>query len=175
MLIFMVEDRLLRLPESLRPLLQQPLGRLFSSFSEVVEHLRKIKPARLVTVGDTVTSSFLHAGIKPDVAIVDLKAMRSPIDEKTRSLIDSFSGSVVRVKNPAATITPELWAAIKAAKPPVKIVVEGEEDLATIPAVISSPDGAVVVYGQPRAGLVLVEVDEKKRQEMRDILSKFVG
>ncbi|MGC8816387.1 MAG: GTP-dependent dephospho-CoA kinase family protein [Candidatus Hadarchaeum sp.] len=170
----MCENKPLKLPENLRPRLQSPLGRLFTHITDVFYHIQKVRPTRLITVGDMVTSCFLSAGFKPDIAVVDLTLMRSPVNEKIKSLIDSFEANVVKVENPAATITPELWRALESAKSPTKIIVVGEEDLATIPAVLTSPDGSVVVYGQPRQGVVLVEVDEKKRQEFREILSHFV-
>lgn len=173
MLVHMIENKLLKLPERLRPRLQCPLGRLFTDLSQVFDHLRKVRPTKLITVGDMVTYGFLSAGFKPDIAVVDLNIMRSPADEKIRSTIESFEASVVRVKNPAATITQEIWKAFESAKSPTKIIVEGEEDLAAIPAVLTSPDGAAVVYGQPGQGVVLVEVNEKKRQEFREILRQF--
>ncbi|MHA2499708.1 MAG: DUF359 domain-containing protein [Candidatus Hodarchaeales archaeon] len=51
-------------------------------------------------------------------------------------------------------------------------MVSGEEDLLTIPAVISSPIGAVVIYGQPNVGLVLIEITEDIQQKFQEILTK---
>ncbi|MGQ9788279.1 MAG: GTP-dependent dephospho-CoA kinase family protein [Candidatus Hadarchaeaceae archaeon] len=169
----MIESKLLKLPERLRPRLQCPLGRLFTDLPDIFGYLRKIKPTKLITVGDMVTYGFLSSGFKPDIAVVDLNIMRSPADKKIASVIESFEASVVWVKNPAATITQEIWKALESAKPPTKIIVRGEEDLATIPAVLTSPEGSAVVYGQPGQGVVLVEVNEKKRQEFWEILRQF--
>ena len=169
----MSEKESLILPENLRPILQRPMGEIFSNSSEAIKHIKKIRPARLITVGDIVTYEFLSAGFKPDIAIVDLIAMRSQTSENTKRLIESFNVKVVRVKNPAGTITLELRKAIEAAKPPLKIIVDGEEDLATIPAVLASPAGSIVAYGQPKEGVVLVEVTDKKRKEFQEILNKF--
>lgn len=173
MLVCMGKNESLILPESLRPILQHPMGKIFPNLSEAVKHIKKSHPARLITVGDIVTYEFLSAGFKPDIVIVDLLAMRSHTSEKVKRLIESFDVKVVRVKNPAGTITLELRKAIEAAKPPLKIIVDGEEDLATIPAVLASPAGSVVAYGQPKEGVVLVEVTEKKRREFQEILKKF--
>jgi uncharacterized protein (UPF0218 family) len=52
--------------------------------------------------------------------------------------------------------------------------VEGEEDLAAVPAVIVAPAGASVVYGQPGEGMVLVDADEV-RDEARDLLRRMDG
>ena len=164
---------MLELPEEVRQLLKRPLGQLFPNVAAVIERLRQLHPSRLITVGDVVTADLLEAGLRPDVAVVDMKVMRLPVDEKTKRAVEAFEATVVRVKNQAGSITPELREALEAAKPPLKIVVEGEEDLATLPAVLSAPLGSAVVYGQPGEGLVLVEVTEPKRREFEMLLKQF--
>ena len=164
---------MLKLPDEVRPLLKRPLGQLFSSVTTAIEHLQQLRPARLIAVGDIVTAELLEAGLKPDVAVVDFAVMRSPVDKKIRRTIDLFKTKIVRAKNPAGTITRELRIALEKAKPPLKIIVDGEEDLATIPAVLSAPLGSVVVYGQPDEGIVLVEVTEPKRREFEMLLEQF--
>jgi len=163
----------LKLPDEVRSLLKRPLGQLFPNVTAAIEHLQQLHPPRLIAVGDVVTAKLLDAGLRPDVAVVDTKVMRLPADEKTKRAVETFEAKVVRVKNQAGAITPELREALKAAKPPLKIIVEGEEDLATLPAVISAPLGSAVVYGQPGAGLVLVEVTEPKRREFEMLLRQF--
>ena len=98
--------------------------------------MRKLHPARLITVGDHVTADFLEAGIKPDIAIIDFLIMRFPADKKIKKVIDDYHVPTKRVKNPPSKITKELQDAVKDAVPPLKIIVEGEEDLATIPAIL---------------------------------------
>ena len=164
---------MLELPDELRPLLKRPLGQLFSSVTTAIERLRQLRPTRLIAVGDIVTAEFIEAGLKPDVAVVDFLVMRSPVDKKIRRTIDSFDVKIVRVKNPAGTITQELRTALDEAKPPLKIIVDGEEDLATLPAVLSAPPGSVVVYGQPNEGIVIVEATEPKRREFKMLLEQF--
>jgi hypothetical protein len=77
------------------------------------------------------------------------------------------------VKNPPSKITKELQDAVKDAVPPLKIIVEGEEDLATLPAILMAQFGSVVAYGQPNEGIVLVEVTKEKKREIADILKLF--
>lgn len=164
---------MLKLPDEVRPLLKRPLGQLFSSVTTAIEYLRQLRPTRLIAVGDIVTADLIEAGLMLDVAVVDFLVMRSPIDKKIRRTIDSFDVKIVRVKNPAGTITQELRAVLDEAKPPLKIIVDGEEDLATLPAVLSAPLGSVVVYGQPYEGVVIVEVTESKRREFKMLLEQF--
>jgi len=49
-------------------------------------------------------------------------------------------------------------------------LVEGEEDLLTIVAVLCAPENSLVVYGQPHEGIVVVKVTEKTRETMRHIV-----
>jgi uncharacterized protein (UPF0218 family) len=77
-----------------------------------------------------------------------------------------MSGKVVKVENPPGKITRALWRAVKAAvsaKERIKIEVVGEEDLAALVAIATAPKGAHIIYGLPRRGLVVVEVDDRAR------------
>jgi len=163
----------LSLPESVRPLLKRPLGKLFSKQEEAFDYMRKLRPARLITVGDRVTADFLEAGIKPDIAIIDFLIMRFPADKKIKRVIEDYQVPTKHVKNPPSKITKELQDAVKDAVPPLKIIVEGEEDLATLPAILMAQFGSVVAYGQPNEGIVLVEVTKEKKREIADILKLF--
>jgi uncharacterized protein (UPF0218 family) len=49
-------------------------------------------------------------------------------------------------------------------------VVDGEEDLLTLVAVLYAPENAVVVYGQPYEGIVLVKVSPEKKAEALEFL-----
>lgn len=164
---------MLRLPEEMRPRLKRPLGQLFSDIDAAVERLRQLQPTMVIAVGDMVTAGLLTAGIKPDVAVIDFIVMRSPASEKIRQALESFKVDVVRVRNPPGTITKELREVLETARPPLKVIVEGEEDLAALPAVLSAPLGSVVIYGQPGEGLVIVEVTERKRREFEKLLKHF--
>jgi len=93
------------LPERVRPLLKRPLGKLFSKKEEAFDYLRKLHPARLITVGDQVTADFLGVGIKPDIAIVDFLIMRGPASEEIKKFINDYDVPTQRVKNPPSKIT----------------------------------------------------------------------
>ena len=63
----------------------------------------------------------------------------------------------------------EAWNAIKQAMKnrEAVILVEGEEDLLALPAIIESPNYAFVVYGQPSQGLVVVTTTPATRSQIR--------
>ncbi len=163
----------MRLPPEARPLLKRPLGELYTDTASAIKRIAEARAKRLISVGDVTTARLLSNGLKPDIAIVDLKIMRSPADREVVRTIETFEAKTIRVVNPAATLTTELLAALETAKPPLKIIVEGEEDLATLPAVLTAPIGSIVVYGQPNEGMVVVEVTREKKREFQKLLKLF--
>ncbi|MFN4133203.1 MAG: GTP-dependent dephospho-CoA kinase family protein [Candidatus Hadarchaeales archaeon] len=166
----MNENHVLELPEELRPLLRRPLGRLVKSPLEAAKTLMK---RRVVAVGDATAAALLRAGVRPAILVVDRRTLRGPVSREESKLLEEFRGEEIKVENPAGTITPSTWNAFRGIKDPAKILVEGEEDLMAIPAILLSPAGTIVVYGQPGEGIVLVEVTEEKKREVMEILKKF--
>lgn len=162
----------MRLPEHVRPILKRPLGELFPDVGSALERIKEIRPNKVIAVGDVVTAELMSAGFKPDIAVIDLKVMREPASGEIGRRVEAFEASVIEVKNPAGTLTPELINAPWAGGP-LEIIVRGEEDLATIPAVLGAPLGSVVLYGQPGEGVVLVHVTERKKEEFRGLLGLF--
>ncbi|MEM3402786.1 MAG: DUF359 domain-containing protein [Candidatus Hadarchaeales archaeon] len=166
----MNEKHLLELPEDLRPLLKRPLGRLVRNPQDAAKALRKRK---VVAIGDVTGATLLKDGVRPAILVVDMKTLRGPVSREESKVLESFRGEEIKVENPAGTITPSAWEAFRKAERSTKILVDGEEDLLTIPAILLSPIGTVVVYGQPGEGMVLVEVTEEKKKEVTEILKKF--
>ena len=158
---------MLKLPEEHRRLFKEPFGILYQSMDEIVP---LIKGKDVYTVGDVVTHNLQKKGITPTVAIVDGYTMRSPCNR-----MPAVHGECISVKNPAGTITDELVCALERAvrNPPSTIIVEGEEDLAVIPLVLTAHDGAIILYGQPHKGVVLRTVDSEARTTAQRFLSHF--
>lgn len=79
----------------------------------------------------------------------------------------------LNVDNPPSEITSQSIELIKKAftmQPPVRINVTGEEDLLVIPVCIFAPENAIVLYGQPNEGLVLVKITTKIRHKIQTLL-----
>lgn len=166
------------LTPQLRKKLKKPLGTLFQGALEetmkILETLiEKEKPAKVVTVGDRVSQDLADHHILPDVLIVDNKIMRKKI-----SPISATADRVVNVKNPAGTITEEAWLAIEKAMEDsrrTKIVVDGEEDLLTLVAILTAPENSLVLYGQPRKGVVVVKATVEIKQKVQKIVEAMKG
>jgi GTP-dependent dephospho-CoA kinase len=162
------------LTPNLRRKLKKPLGRLFPSIEvRGEEFLALVTSASLVvTVGDRVTETLQETtGRSPDVFVVDGMERRS-----AREIPRVAHGSTLKAKNPAGRITKAAKRVIKrafAGAKPVMVLIDGEEDLLAIPAVIEAPLGAVVFYGQPMEGVVAVEVDERSKERAREVLRQM--
>ena len=157
----------------LRVKLKEPFGMLISgSFAETMGKLETLvkreKPPKIISVGDTVSRNLHEHRMNPQLSITDNKRMRRMIKPMT------FTGkNVVRVVNPQGTITEEAVVAVREALESdqnVHIIVDGEEDLLTLIAVLYAPEKSLVVYGQPYVGIVVVEVTSEKRAEAKEIL-----
>jgi len=170
-----VTDIVVELPASLRAELKEPAGALYTDTAAMLAAAGE----PLVTVGDVVTYHVLEAGVRPAVALVDDRTERTAVDDVVADRVGKASfDHEVAVTNPAATLTAELLAALRAAidrDGSTLITVDGEEDLASLPAVIAAPAGAGVVYGQPGEGMVLVPVEERTKARMRELLSRMDG
>ncbi len=155
----------------LRVKLKVPFGMLVKgSFDQTMAKMREIKtqnPPKIVSVGDTVTKNLHDYQIPPDLAIIDNQCMRKKFQPT------NYTSKTVNVKNPQGTITREAVEAIKEALKSTEhmhIVVDGEEDLLTLVAVLYAPENSVVVYGQPYEGIVLVKVSPEKKAEAAEFL-----
>jgi uncharacterized protein (UPF0218 family) len=157
----------------LRVKLKKPFGTLLcGTSSETMDKLNIIvkreKPPKIVTVGDTVSRNLHESGIISHLSVTDNKSMR----KRTR-LTNFRSKSTVHIRNPQGTITQEAITAVREAlltAGEVHLVVDGEEDLLTLIAVIYAPEESFVIYGQPYEGVVLVEVTPEKKAEATKIL-----
>jgi uncharacterized protein (UPF0218 family) len=161
----------LHLPEELRDELKVPLGRVVkeAQLSAILENAGKI-----VTVGDMCSLTLFEMGIVPDIAVVDFKTRRGEVGDKRPEIL-KIGQIVINVKSPAGDLTRELWDAVSRAyeaSAPVRIEVDGEEDLAALPCIWLAPLGTTVVYGLPDIGLVVVDNDSA-RIKVKDVLSKM--
>ena len=161
------------LTPELRIKLKKPIGTLIrGSFAETMRIFKnmteKEKPAFIISVGDAVSKNLAENHMSPQLSIVDNRVMRRNIQSASLS-----AEKTIHVKNPPGTITEEAIGAIQEATKSncrVKIVVDGEEDLLALVAVLYSPEKAFVVYGQPYEGVVVVKVTSEKKAEVAEIL-----
>lgn len=156
----------LHLPPSLRGELKKPFG-------PVVEKVEaSLLAGRLViAVGDAVTQELAARGMPPKVGVYDGRCQRKAID--VPAAVRAYPAVDESLDNPPATLNPDVFGVLKAAydrKEATRIEVEGEEDLIALAAMSSAPDNALVLYGQPGEGTVVVSVDAAVRQKADSII-----
>jgi uncharacterized protein (UPF0218 family) len=168
----------LRLPDDLREAFKEPMGRVYTDPADLLRDAKASGDGPLVAVGDVVTYHLGKASRTPGVAFIDGKTEREAVSETIREALAESDGERVTVENPPATLTDALLRTLGDAldaDTPTVVYVEGEEDLATLPAIVAAPLGASVVYGQPNRGMVHVPVTEETKADARDLLVRMDG
>ena len=163
------------LPERLRDKLKEPIGQLVDN-----ENLLSVlkNDRYIVTIGDYVTFTLLIHRIYPIFCIVDFKIKREKCPVHIKKTLQSFGKKHVIVKNPPGVISDDLWNAIDSAYQNFKndsicIEVEGEEDLAALPAIYLAPPDVTIIYGLPNRGVVVVKATEENKHKVKQILDEM--
>ncbi|WP_435100486.1 GTP-dependent dephospho-CoA kinase family protein [Halarchaeum sp. P4] len=164
-------DAVATLPKSARASFKEPLGPVFTDAFDLLADAGD----PIVTVGDVVTYHLGEAGVTPHVAVVDGKTEREAVDPEVAANLPA-AATVVEVASEPGTLSAELVEELVAAidaDEPTRIVVTGEEDLATVPAVLYAPTDATVVYGQPGEGMVRANVSAGLRERVRELAGEL--
>lgn len=158
----------MKLPENLREQLKTPLGILLKDTSKenILNHLTE--NSFIITVGDATTEKMLKFNLIPSLSIVD------GLEKREKRIIPLNNAAKLFCDNPAGEITIQSIDTIKDAlktKSPVQIMVNGEEDLLVIPVCVYAPQNAIILYGQPNEGLVIVKITQEIRNKTQELLN----
>lgn len=164
----------MKLPENLRNQLKTPFGILLPNSQITKENVLKhiSSDSFIITVGDATTEKMLKFGIIPSLQIIDAQEKRTKREPPSTEMVTTL----ISCNNPAGEITIESITAIKnsfRSKLPVRITINGEEDLLVIPVCLYAPNNSVVLYGQPNEGLVIVQIEDKIRKKTQLILDSM--
>ena len=145
--------------------MQERIGLLITGEIPVPYEILKgiLKGEKVIAIGDVVAENLLEVGIEPAMMIIDGKSMR----EDLKTAIECE----ITVKNPQSEITEELIEAIR--KGYKRILVEGEEDLASLPAILYADENTLIVYGQPSEGIMVIRPTEENKKRVRETLALF--
>ena len=144
-----------------------PLGVLLPENQADKSHIEKYlsENSYVISVGDRTTEKMIDFGLIPSLQIIDGQEKR---EKREPPKLDN--ATELTVDNPAAGITSESISMIKKAftlQSPVRIFVNGEEDLLVLPVCIHAPENAVILYGQPNQGLVIVRITPEIRNKVQ--------
>ncbi|MGI0079657.1 MAG: DUF359 domain-containing protein [Nitrososphaerales archaeon] len=132
----------------------------------------------LVSVGDKTTDCLIRYHLNPDVQIIDGVEQRIP---REKPKFEGSSDRIFHARNSAGVITKETLGALSSVleslesnpNQPVRLEIEGEEDLLVLPVVAFFPEGTTVAYGQPGEGMVIVQAMGNSRDFARSALSEI--
>jgi len=147
-----------------------PLGELLPENQAGKSNIKKFLPENsyIISVGDRTTEKLIDFDLIPSLQIIDGQEKREKREPpKLEHAIE------LTVDNPAAEITSKSISMIKKAftlQSPVRIFVNGEEDLLVLPVCVHAPENAVVLYGQPNQGLVIVRITPEIRNKVQGLL-----
>jgi hypothetical protein len=162
---------ILLMPDSMRDELKGLLGPIITD-DELREH---VKDRLIAVVGDVASTHVVRAGYRPKLVIIDFKTRRNE-ELGLASEIKLIGKERIKVVNPPAQITPALWDAVEKAykmKGPVRIEVDGEEDLAALVCIVTAPEGSLVIYGVPGKGMTVVTVNEHTKGRVQKALDSM--
>ncbi|MFO7677451.1 MAG: DUF359 domain-containing protein [Thermoplasmatota archaeon] len=163
------------LPDELRDTLKQPFGTLVNE-EELLTILKKQK--KIISIGDIVTYTLITNNIAPQICVVDYTHKRKQIDPKIAETIKGFTTEQIKITNPAGTITDELWNTLESIikknnKKPIRIEIDGEEDLASLAAIYLAPSDATIIYGLPNKGIIVVNPTLDQKDKVKKILDRM--
>lgn len=168
MVILRVDDK------DIRSRLSKPQGKVLKYFDEALIEAKRARGKNIpvFSVGDRTTINFISNGFIPDVSVIDGKEMR-----KEAPLIkEEFFKRVFKVKNPRGTINTEITSVIRKSllSPPSLIKVEGEEDLIALLILATTSTEAVVFYGQPKRGVVMITLTNKEKKRFKRLFKEIL-
>ncbi|MDG7041673.1 MAG: DUF359 domain-containing protein [Nitrososphaerota archaeon] len=160
-----------KINEGLRMELKEPLGKLIPNNEINQSFFTELKNKRIITVGDRTTEVISSAGVDIMMEIVDGRERRV-----SRNPPESHLQRQLIITNPPGEITAQAVDTIRKClkdEQKVRIYVDGEEDLLTLPSIYYSDLGGLVLYGQPGQGMVLVRVDGSSKERAKRIMNEM--
>ena len=174
------------LPISLRSTLREPLGDVFpgqlsekkSIVKNILDTIKNTNPSMVFAIGDIIAGSLWKVGFPPSITVIDYKSRREALDENSK--LKTQNSKIRKYRNGAGTIEVSAVRRLKALckaylknNIPQTIIIDGEEDLMVLSAILVAPLSSLVLYGQYGLGVVVVRVTEEKKKEVLKLVSQF--
>jgi len=157
------------LDDEIKNQLKKPLGKVYEDANAIV---KMIRGKRVISVGDVCTIALLDAGVIPHLAVFDYKFQRTKLKTQDLKTLKSQYPKPKIYNNPAGTISDKIIAdAAKLLEAGGAILIDGEEDLTALAFIIVARIGDILIYGQPKVGIVLIRINEKIKERTRKFLS----
>ncbi len=162
--------------------------------------IKKMKPTMVIAVGDIIAISLLKIGYTPDISIIDLRSRRKDMIHESMKIFSRVNSSPSTrsahsgssntnsqknfissfINEPGTINRKAVDAIVLGLKENIQteterlIIIKGEEDLLTLPAILLAPLGSVVCYGQWNLGVIVVTVTEEIKKNIEKICTRFI-
>ena len=169
-LMFLQKTSNKAITQSARSKLKIPFGKIAK-----IDRLTAKKYPPYAAIGDITVSAFLKTGVQPQISIVDFMVERKKVYSQLSQLGFATNNVDTIVKNTPGSISAGIIEEVAKSTKKLSrtiILVDGEEDLVAVPAILLAPLGTYVYYGQPQKGAVKVEVSEKIKEDVCKLLVK---
>jgi GTP-dependent dephospho-CoA kinase len=162
-------------PEDIR-LLKDPFGTLIDDKYVTKGKIKGIlkNARRVVSVGDSTTDRLLSFDIMPDILVVDGVERRVKRNHGLHSKITA--PKELHCSNPPGSVSKEAFFVLSQAfntQCPVKVIVDGEEDMLALPIITIAPQETFVLYGQPLEGMVIVNVNPEIQTKAKNLMERI--
>ena len=158
----------------IRSELRKPQGKLFESFSQALTEAKnaRMKGIPIISVGDRTTINFISNRFIPDLSVIDGMELR----REAPNIKESFFTKVFEAENPRGTINTSISTIINLSlnSPPALIKIRGEEDLIALLICVTFQGNALLFYGQPRKGVVVITLNAKSRRKFKKLLDRII-
>lgn len=165
----------LLLPEHLREELRKPLGGVYKNIHQVIKLIKAVNPFMIIAVGDVVVDSLLINNIDPEVKIIDFKSRRKDffLTQGEKDLLKQKK--YINKPGTLNLITTDKLKKLIHDNNHSWLVVEGEEDLLTLPAILFAPLNSLVLYGHWQYGVIGIRITEKVKNKVSKLITLFLN
>jgi GTP-dependent dephospho-CoA kinase len=162
-------------PEELH-LLKNPFGILIHDKYVTKRKIKAIlkNAKQVISVGDCTTDRLISFDIIPDILVIDGIERRTKRSRGLHSKI--MAAEELHCSNPPGSISKEAFLVLYQALAmpgPVKVIVNGEEDMLALPIIAIADEKAVVLYGQPLEGMVVVNINPETQAKAKNLMERI--
>jgi uncharacterized protein (UPF0218 family) len=161
----------MKIPDWIKNKLKKPLGRFIT-----LAQVKQLNKKHIISIGDICTLNLISAGVVPHLAVFDHHYMRRSLEPESIDILKRTFPSQKKYKNPKGTLSEMI---IDDAKKLIEsggaVMIDGEEDLTALAFILVAGENDVIVYGQPKEGMVAVEYSEKTKKKIKRLIAAALG
>jgi len=151
-----------------KKIISVPQGKLFKQPPNI-SRSDLLNSPKIALIGDSVTQYFIDHKLPFNYCVIDHLVRRQPYKVDLKSSKPTLT---LTTNNPPGKITRQSFNTIQKLlnSDSGLIDVSGEEDLLGFPFALLLPINSLVIYGQPKQGIVIIRLTETKKDQIAHII-----